>query len=144
VPTIQDTMGSPTADRLCRAYALLNAGGEVDWSFIDPAIRHDHTEGIFLDGIFYGPEGIQAAQAEVESDWDDVRYELEETIDMGDRVLLMLRMRARVRDTDAELDAQVSHLWEFRDGLAVRWDVFGDRISGLRALSAAGSGDTFH
>jgi ketosteroid isomerase-like protein len=53
-------------------------------------------------------------------------------------------MRARVRDTQAELDAQVAHVWEFREGRAVRWDVYGDHTSALRALSSPGSSQALH
>lgn len=137
-------MTDETADRLRRAYALFNADGSLDWDLFDPAIRHDQTEGLFLDGVFYGQEGLQAALDEIEADWDDLRLDPEDVIDLGDRLLVFVRMRARVRDSEAELDAQVAHVWEFRGGRAVRWDVYGDRASALRALSAAGPFGTVH
>ena len=126
----------PAAERLATAYAAFNRGGDLDWSLFDPSIRHDHTEGLFLDGVFYGPEGVRAAMSEVAEDWEDLRYTLEDVVELGDRVLLLMRMRARVRDSDAELDAQVAHLWEFRGERAVRWDVYGDHGSARRALAA--------
>ncbi len=137
-------MISEPTDRLRRAYAAFNSGSGLDWSLIDPAIRHDQTEGLFLDGVFYGQEGIRAALEEIESDWEGLSYEMLDLIELGDRVLVLLRMRARVRDTQAELDAQVAHVWEFRDGRAVRWDVYGDHTSALRALSAPGSSQALH
>jgi ketosteroid isomerase-like protein len=126
---------APT-DRLRRAYAAFSAGGEIDWSLFHPSVRHDHSEGLFLDGVFFGEEGIRAAVEEVHADWEDIRYDLVDVVEQGDLVLVLLRMRARVRDTQAELDAQVAHVWEFRDGQAVRCDAYGDHASALRALSA--------
>jgi len=134
-------MFSPPSDRLRRAYAAFNSG-QLDWSLIDPSIRHDQTEGLFLGGVFYGPEGVRAALEEIESDWEGLSYDLLDVVEMGSRVLVLLRMRARVRDTQAELDAQVAHVWEFRDGRAVRWDVYADHASALRALGTAGSSQT--
>src|SRR5215208_1931703 len=96
---------SAEPDRLRSAYAAFNRGNGLDWSLFDPAIRHDQTEGLFLDGVFYGQEGIRAALEEVEADWEGLNYDLEEVIELGDRVLVLLRMRARVRDSEAELDA---------------------------------------
>jgi ketosteroid isomerase-like protein len=130
--------------RLRGAYDSFNAGGEIDFSIFHPAVRNDHSDGLFLDGVFFGPEGVRAALDEIVADWDDLTFETEEVIDLGDRYLVYLHMRARVRDSSALLDAQVAHVWEFRDGLAVRWDVYGDRASAMRALSAAGPFETLH
>jgi ketosteroid isomerase-like protein len=137
-------MVSPAADRLRRAYDAFNSGAGMDWSMIDPSIRHDQSEGLFLDGVFYGPEGVRAAIQEIELDWQDLSYTLEDVVELGDRVLVLLRMRAKVRDSEAELDAQVAHIWEFRNGRAVKWDVYGDHASALRALSASGPFGAVH
>jgi ketosteroid isomerase-like protein len=127
-------MSSVPADRLRRAYDAFNAG-RPDWSLIDPAIRFDQTEGLFLDGVFFGPEGVRAALEEVAADWEDLSYDLLDVVELGDRVLVLLRMRARVRDSQAELDAQVAHVWQFRDGRAVRWDVYADHAAARRAFN---------
>ena len=132
-------MPSDPTDRLRNAYAAFSSNGELDWSLIDPSIEHDQTKGLFLDGVFYGPEGVRAAIEEVESDWEDLSYEPLEVLQLGDRVLVLLRMTARVRDSQAELDAQVAHVWEFRDGRAVRWDVYSDHDSARRAFNGARS-----
>ncbi|MEA2443411.1 MAG: uncharacterized protein QOJ12_703 [Thermoleophilales bacterium] len=133
-------MGSPDLDRLRRAYDRFNHG-VVDWSMFDPAVRNDHTAGLFLDGVFYGTEGVRAAFEEIEADWDDVQLEPEEVIDLGDRYLVLLHMRARVKGSDAQLDAQIAHVWEFRNGRVVNWDVYGDRATAMKAISATGPFD---
>ena len=137
-------MPSDPADRLRNAYAAFSSGAGLDWSLIDPSIEHDQTKGLFLDGVFYGPEGVRAALEEVESDWEGLSYELVEVVQLGDRVLVLLRMRARVRDSEAELDAQVAHVWEFRDGRAVRWDVYGDHASARQAFKGTRSAQAQH
>ena len=55
-------MSAEIADRLRRAYAAFNQQGSLDWDLLDPAIQHDQTEGLFLDGVFYGPEGVRAVR----------------------------------------------------------------------------------
>ena len=136
-------MASPDADRLRRAYAAFNRG-DLDWSLLHPSIRYDQTKGLFLDGVFFGPEGVRAAIEEISSDWEDLNLTLEDVVELGDRVLVLLRMQARVRDSEAELDAQVAHVWEFKEGRAVRWDVYGDHASALRAVSASGPFGAVH
>ncbi len=137
-------MSAEIADRLRRAYALFNEERSLDWDLMDPAIQHDQTEGLFLDGVFYGPEGIKAALTEIEADWDGMKLEPEDVIDLGDRMLVMVRMTARVRDSEAEIDAQVAHLWEFRGNRAIRWSVYGDRAAAMRAVSATGPFGAVH
>jgi hypothetical protein len=134
-------MVSDDQDRLLRAYAAFNRGRVPDWSFFDPAIEHDQTEGLFLDGVFYGHDGLRAALREVEADWEELHLEPEQVVDLGDRLLVLLRMRARVRDSNAELDAHVAHVWQFRDGRAIRWAAYGDQAAAMRALSASGPSD---
>ncbi len=137
-------MPEQNADRLRRAYAAFSEDRTLPWDMFDPEIEHDQRSGLFLDGIFYGTEGVRAAVEQVYADWEDVRYETEDVIDLGDRYLVLLRMRARVRDSEAELDAQVAHVWEFRDGLAVRWGAYGNRADALRAVDMAGPAKTLH
>jgi uncharacterized protein len=127
----------PAADRLRRAYDAFSSGAGLDWSLFDPAVRHDQTEGLFLDGVFFGQEGVRAALEEVELDWEDLSYELLEVREVDNRILVLLRMKARVRDSQAELDAQVAHVWEFRDGRAVKWDVYSDHASACRAFNVS-------
>ena len=133
-------MVSETHERLLDSYAAFNAGGSPAWDLFHPSIQHDQTEGLFLDGVFFGHDGIRAALAEIEADWEDLTLQPEEIINLGSgRHLVLIRMRARVRDSHAELDAQIAHLWEFdADGLAIRWAVYGDRTAAMRALSATG------
>ena len=137
-------MSAENAERLRRAYAMFNSQGSLDWDLLDPAIQHDQTEGLFLDGVFYGQEGIRAALTEIQSDWEELQLEPEDVIDLGDRLLVLVRMKARVRDSEAEIDAQIAHVWEFRGGRAVRWSVYGDRAAAVRAVSAAGPFGTVH
>jgi ketosteroid isomerase-like protein len=131
-------MVSDNQDRLLRAYAAFNRGIAPDWDLFDPSNEHDQTQGLFLDGVFYGHDGLRAALGEIEADWEDLRLEPQQVIDLGDRLLVLVRMRARVRDSHAELDAQIAHVWEFREGRAVRWSVYGDHATAMRALSASG------
>jgi ketosteroid isomerase-like protein len=132
-------MSSANQDRLQRAYAAFNSGSTPDWTLFDPAIQHDQTEGLFLDGVFYGHDGLRAALGEIEADWEGLNFEPEEYFEVGERLLVLIRMRARVRGSNAQLDAQIGHLWEFRDGRVVRWTVYGDRAAALRAVRATGS-----
>jgi ketosteroid isomerase-like protein len=131
-------MGFDNADRIVRAYATFNLTGEVDPDLFDRSFEHDQSAGLFLDGMFYGAAGVRAAIEEIEADWDDLHYQVDELIALEDRLLVMLHVRARVKDCTSELDAQIAHLWEFRGDRAIRMDEFADRTEALRTLQMAG------
>ena len=55
------------------------------------------------------------------------------SIDAGDRVVAVLRMKARGRGSGVEIDREDSLVYEFRDGKVVRLDYFNTREQGLAA-----------
>jgi ketosteroid isomerase-like protein len=57
-----------------------------------------------------------------------------ETIEHGNRVLVVARVRARGRGSGIELDQTVYHLLTIEDGRAVRFEVHVDRSTALAAL----------
>jgi ketosteroid isomerase-like protein len=57
-----------------------------------------------------------------------------ETIEHGNRVLVVARVRARGRGSGIELDQTAYHLLTIDDGRAVRFEVHMDRSTALAAL----------
>jgi ketosteroid isomerase-like protein len=126
--------------RLLRhGYDKLNEGG------IDAAIHLIHEDALleepsdWLDrSVMRGREGVRdwfAAQYEV---WDRVEFEPLEYIDAGERVVVVVRLTARGRESGLELDALFMHVWTIRDGLAAELRAFTDKQA---ALEAAGLRD---
>ena len=65
--------------------------------------------------------------------------EIEELIDAGDKVLVLIRYGGRGQISGADVQALVWNLWTFRNGEPVGWTYFGeDRAA---ALEAAGLGE---
>ena len=62
--------------------------------------------------------------------------EVEELIDAGEQVLVMIRFGGRGKISGAEVEVLVWNLWTFRDGEPVRWTYFGEDRA--QALEAAG------
>ncbi|MDP8909035.1 MAG: nuclear transport factor 2 family protein [Chloroflexota bacterium] len=69
-----------------------------------------------LEGVF----------ARIAQDFDNFRVDVQRVVDCGETVLVEARYRARVKKTGRPLDAQVAHIWDFRDGKAVRWQQYSD------------------
>jgi ketosteroid isomerase-like protein len=61
--------------------------------------------------------------------------EADEFIASGDHVLVLIRWKGTGKGSGVEMEAEGAHLWAFRDGLAVRFDVYRDRDEARAALS---------
>jgi ketosteroid isomerase-like protein len=60
--------------------------------------------------------------------------EAQEFVEGGGRIAVVVRWRGRSRLGGSEIEDENTHLWEFRDGKAVRFDVYRDREQALAAL----------
>jgi ketosteroid isomerase-like protein len=58
----------------------------------------------------------------------------EEFADMGDRVVVTVRFRARGRGSGTPVDARLYDVFTLRDGKIVRMDQFAERAEALEAV----------
>jgi hypothetical protein len=65
---------------------------------------------------YVGIDGFRRLWLDWLEPWTAYHASVEETIDLGDRVLVLNRDRARRDETDAEFELQSGSLWELRDG----------------------------
>jgi uncharacterized protein len=111
--------------------------------------RGDFSREFFADDIvsrafgFVDMEGTQHGLDEVldvQRDWlrqweRPFSVDAEELIPAGDAVVALIRWHGTGRGSGVPLEAEGAHIWEIRDGKAVRWDIYRDRD---RALADAG------
>ena len=67
------------------------------------------------------------------SRWNDYSQTVERTIEVGDDVVVILRERARMRNSDAVVDREVATIWTVRDGVRVRFRAFEHPTDALKA-----------
>jgi hypothetical protein len=60
--------------------------------------------------------------------------ETDDFIDVGDRVLVLIRWRGRGKGSGAEIESEGAHLWTMSEGKAVRFDAYRDRAEALVAI----------
>ncbi len=100
----------------------------------------------------YGwPEDMQASGLEqlgvVMAGWFEpwqrpAVVEAEEFIVQRGRIAVLIRWRGRGRESGTPMESEGAHLWTFRNGKAVRYEVYRDRDQALAALhEQAGDGD---
>jgi ketosteroid isomerase-like protein len=64
--------------------------------------------------------------------WDDIRFEPQEYLDAGDRVVVVARLIGRGRSSGVAVEREWAYVWTVRDGRALRMDGYADRAEALR------------
>jgi ketosteroid isomerase-like protein len=85
---------------------------------------------------YRGLEEIGAATLEWLAVWDSYWMTADEFIEVGDRVVVLMRLHARAAATETVLEQRVAGVWTMRDGKAVRVRYYMDRADALAAVGA--------
>jgi ketosteroid isomerase-like protein len=88
-----------------------------------------------LDGSRYrGREGIERFVADTSENWEELQSVAEEFRDLGDRVLVLGRLKGRGKGSGAPVDQPYAGIFDFRDEQIWRYRVYLDRAEGLRTV----------
>ncbi len=102
---------------------------------IDPDIVWDMSRVDLPDAV--SPSGPSEFLSFMES-WEEgfaaEQMVAEEIIDAGDRVVVVIQHHARGRITHIEFDQNFAMIWTFRDGRAVRMELYPTRAEALEAV----------
>jgi uncharacterized protein len=107
--------------------------GEPDVSDLDARIEvHDHE---LPDSVtHYGHDGFLRSIEDWESAWENYSFELEEFIEVGDRVVVILHTTATGSTSGLTLDRRDAQVYELRDGKVIRLDYFKSKAEALEAM----------
>jgi ketosteroid isomerase-like protein len=101
--------------------ALMHADPDIVWNPVEESSAQGH-------------DAVRASTARWKSEWDDYELIPEEFADIGDRVVVTVRFRARGRGSGIEVDARLYDLFTLRDGKIVRMDQFAEQSEALEAV----------
>jgi uncharacterized protein len=127
-------MSEENVDLARRGYEAF-ARGDLDavLEFMHPKIEaHDPPE-VPDAAIYRGRDAVRRDWEQTADVFEDFSVDVEKTFDRGDEVVLFLRFRGRGRDSHAELQAPMAHVWTIRNGKAVRLRQFLNRAEALEA-----------
>jgi ketosteroid isomerase-like protein len=96
--------------------ALIGLDPEFEW------VVPNHPEG----EVRYGPEATIAFFREWIEPWSELQVDWELHSAEPDRVLAILTMSGRGRESGAPVDMRVGQLWIFKEGRAVRMVMYDD------------------
>ena len=85
-----------------------------------------------------GPAAMRALAAHMTDAFEDLNYEVEDVLDLDDRVAVRLRGSGRGRGSGMRIDGTLGHLLTLRAGKLVRLEIYGGWDE---TLDAAGLGE---
>ena len=122
-----------------QGYAALN---RRDFGFVrtalDPAIEL-HRAQVFLDvsGTFHGHDGYLEVWRRASEGFADFRFDPEELLDLGDRVLVTSHLSGHGTGSGVAISQRLYQLFTLRQGLVIRQDDFQDRAEALQVAGVA-------
>jgi ketosteroid isomerase-like protein len=114
--------------------ALERADMDAVLALFDPAIEvfdHDIPDA---PHSYRGVEGLERWQADWEASWASWRWEPDELIDAGDRVVTILRLHATGRESGVEVERLDGAVWTVRHDKVIRLDYYGSKDEALEAV----------
>ena len=122
-----------TAENVSLVQGMYDAFAEGDvptvLAAMDPQIVWNEAENFpYADGNPYvGPDAVVAGVFQrLVDEWEYWTLNIEQLLDAGDSVVALGRYDAKNKKTGAVISAQFVHVWNLRDGKAVRFQQYAD------------------
>jgi len=126
------------ADIARSAYEAFSRGGvEAILTFLDPEIEWRMWEEFArAPRVYRGHDGVREVLSVFEENYDEFRAEPREFIEVGEQVVVPVRLVGKAKGTGEEISFDLVQVWTSREGKAARLDVYPTRSDALRALGA--------
>jgi ketosteroid isomerase-like protein len=128
-------MSQETVEFLRQGYEALERGDMEAFTALSrerlgPEFDFHHV----WDGrVFKGFEGTQEWVSDTRETWKNYRQELEEIVDLGENVVVVLRVSARGGGSGVPVAQELAVVWTFEDERPVRARSFTSRAEALEA-----------
>jgi ketosteroid isomerase-like protein len=130
-------MSEQNVELVRNVFAMIDGGDAEAWDLLPPDLVIDLSRRLIDPVVLRGPDEMRAFYRDLDATWaDGARLEVEELIDAGEKVLVLVRFSGRGKTSGAEVEALVWNLWTFRDGEPAGWTYFGEDRA--EAFEAAG------
>lgn len=84
--------------------------------------------------VYAGVEGAMQFNAEWADAWDNWELEVEQYIDAGDRVVVIVNQQGRSKATGIPVDMRFAQVWTLRDGVGIRMQMYASVEEALEAV----------
>jgi ketosteroid isomerase-like protein len=83
--------------------------------------------------VYDGADGARTFLREWADAWEDWEMEADSFHDAGDKVVVLVRQRARSKSTGMPVEMSFAQVWIIRDGKAARMEMYSDPAEALEA-----------
>jgi ketosteroid isomerase-like protein len=132
-------MSQENIEIIRRAYEAANRG---DFAGADAYVHPDvefHTYAQSPEaGVYRGKEAVRKYNENLFGQFESIRFDVEEIIDAGDRVVVLSTQHAVPKGGQQEMSVRVAEVWTIRDGLLAERRSYSTREE---AFEAAGLSD---
>lgn len=131
-------MSHENAEFLRQGYDALTRGDMKTFKALSrERLAPDFDFHSLWDGrVFKGFGGTQEWISDTRDVWDDYEQEVEEVIDLGSNVVVLLRVSARGGGSGVPVAQELAVVWTFEGSKAVRAQAFTSRAEALEAAEA--------
>jgi ketosteroid isomerase-like protein len=118
-------------------FAMVDRGDPAAWDLLPADFVIDLSRRLIDPVMLRGPDEMRAFYSDMNATWEGgASVEIDELIDQGDKVLVLIRFGGRGKASGVEVETLVWNLWTFRDGEPFAWTYFGDdRADALAAVA---------
>ena len=111
---------------------MLEAYLRGDYEGALPAFAHD-VEVVTALERFHGLSGVVKEAKRWEEMWSAYRFEVEDLLDSGDKVVLLYHQLGKAKGSGLEVEERAAWVYTLREGKITRVEMFQDREAALRA-----------
>ena len=125
-------MSQENVEIVRRTYEATNSGDyDTAESYLHPEIEF-HTYGRSPEaGVYRGKEAVGQYNQGLFQQFERIRFELEELVDAGDRVVVVTTQHALPKGGEQEMNVHVAEVWTIRDGLLAERRSYSSRNEAL-------------
>lgn len=131
-------MSAADVERVREGYEFVDREHEPAFELLHPDILW-HTRADLPDTATHrGHDGAATLMAEWFGAFEDLRVDVEELIDAGDRVVVVLRLHGRARGSAREVDMSETHVLTMRDGKVAEVHEYATKAEALEVVGLDG------
>ena len=114
------------------AYAALNQNDISGFmQILDPDIERVEPEGFPMSGTYRGLEVVKAQFIQARSTWAEGSCEPERFLVDGDKVIVFVHVRVRLKDHTEWIDGLIADVFVWRNGKVIQFRTFADAQQAL-------------
>jgi len=126
-------MSQENVEIVRRGYEHYNRTGEPDYSVFDAEVVYDVSRRTFDPAVYHGHDGVREFVGLIREQWATMRLEPQDFVDVGDKVVVSVRLVGVGKESGVETEANTAHVWTFRGGKIVRQTTFQTMAEALEA-----------